>query len=586
MKVKRKKITKAEKLKLKEQEKKQLEEMVSLLRATLESTADGILVINREGKIVTHNRKFAKMWGIPENVLKNKIDDRAIGYVLKQVKDPEKFIVSLEELYSKITSNCLDEIEFLDGRIFERYSLPQRVGHKIIGRVFSFRDVTKRKSMEGKLMRQATTDPLTGIPNRVLLTDRLEHSIKLANRNKTKVGLLFLDLNRFKGVNDSLGHNIGDLLLKEVSSRLCQGLREADTVARWGGDEFAIVLENLETKKEAGDIVKRFLDMFKKPIAIKNHIINTGCSIGVSIYPDDGKTPITLLKHADTAMYYAKKEGGNYYRYYKPEMTKRSREMLEIENDIKGAIEKNQFSMHYQPIIDVKTGKINSLEALIRWQHPKKGWVSPGEFIPVAEDSGLILSLGRWIMEQNFSQAQEWKNKGLLKCKISMNVSILELKQTDLIQYLKKMMLQYEVSSKNFILEVTESGVMDNTSLYLKVLKQLTELGFEISVDDFGTGYSSLTYLHLFPIKKLKIDQSFIRSFNKEGKSIILTIIALARNLGLRTVAEGVETKQQLKFLKENDCDEIQGFYFARPMPSEKVEKLLKENVFETKMAS
>lgn len=573
LKVRRKKVSKEEALKLKE--KRQLEEMVSLMKATLESTADGILVVNRKGEIVTHNRKFAKMWGIPENVMINKVDDKAITYVLRQLKDPEKFVQSLESLYSKLSLNCLDEIEFADGRIFERYSIPQRIGRKIVGRVFSFRDVTKRKQMESKLMHQATTDPLTGIPNRTLLIDRLEQSIKHATRNNAKVGLVFLDLDRFKGVNDTLGHNIGDLLLKEVAYRLSKSLRETDTIGRWGGDEFSVVVEDVKQREDIESVVKRFLDIFKEPIAIKNHIINTTCSIGVSLYPDDGRTSITLLKHADTAMYYAKKEGANTFRHYKTQMTKRTKELVEMENDLKIAMEKNQLTLYYQPIVNLKTGRIDSLEALLRWNHVKKGWISPSEFIPVAEDCGLIIALGRWIIEQNFVQARKWRKEGNKSFKISINISTQELKQADFIDFLKNLIAKYRLSAENFILEVTESGVMDNTSLYLRVLKQLNELGFEISIDDFGTGYSSLTYLHLFPIAKLKIDQSFIKSLNKEGKIIVLSIIALAKNLGLKTVAEGVEIKQQLDFLVKNQCDEVQGFYFAKPMPAEKVKAIL-----------
>lgn len=586
MRVKRKRITKEEKLKLKEKEKKQLEEMVSLMKATLESTADGILVVDRKGNIVTHNKKFARMWGIPENVLINKVDDKAITYVMRQLKDPGKFVQTLEALYSKLTLNCLDEIEFLDGRIFERYSIPQRIGRKIVGRVFSFRDVTKRKEMESKLMHQATTDPLTGIPNRALLIDRMEHSIKHAQRTNSKIALLFLDLDRFKGVNDTLGHNVGDLLLKEVAYRLCDALRETDTVARWGGDEFSIVLEGIQDRQDVEIIVQRFLDIFKEPIIIKAHTISTTCSIGVSIYPDDGRTPITLLKHADTAMYYAKQEGANRFRHYKPHMTKRTRELVEIENDLKLAMENNQLSIHYQPIVNLETGRVDCLEALLRWYHPKKQWIPPAEFIPIAEDCGLIISLGCWILEQNFKQAKIWRKAGNQDCKISINISTLQLKQNDFIPFLMSLVARYQVPADHFILEVTESGVMDNTNLYLKVLKQLSDLGFEISIDDFGTGYSSLTYLHLFPISKLKIDQSFIKTLNKEGKIIVLAIIALAKKLGLQTVAEGVETRQQLQFLKENRCDEVQGFYFAKPMPADKVTGLLNAKVMDVKKIS
>lgn len=550
----------------------------SLLQATLESTADGILVVNREGKIVTYNQKFRKMWRIPPGVLKSNKDDEAVHHVLRQLKDAEGFVDKLMELYTNPEMDCFDEIEFSDGRIFERYSIPQYLDNEIIGRVFSFRDVTRRKQMEEQLMRQATFDALTGLPNRVLLEDRIDQNIKAAKRRGAKVGVLFFDLDRFKLVNDSLGHNMGDALLKAVADRLTKSIREGDTLSRWGGDEFVIVLPDLRYEDDVLPIITACQSALEEIFIIDNRSLSITSSVGGSFFPKDGSTPTILLKNADAAMYNAKSEGRNNYRFYRPQMNERAIEQLSLESDLHKALERNEFLLHYQPLVDLRTGQIKSAEALLRWIHPVRGMVSPLDFIGLAEETGLIQPIGEWVLNTACAQNKEWQNQGLPPIKVAVNVSGIQFKQRNIVQIVEKALLTSKLDPHFLDLELTESSVMENTHNFLSSMNAIKDLGVGLVIDDFGTGYSSLGYLKRFPVNKIKIDKSFVHDVTKDDDdgAIVQAIIAMAQKLKLLVVAEGVETIEQVLFLQSHNCDEMQGYYYSPPVAAEKYEQILR----------
>lgn len=552
----------------------------SLLQATLESTADGILVVNKEGKIVTYNQKFRKMWNIPQDVMTNGSDDDAVQCVLRQLKDPHGFFVKLMELYNDPALDCFDEIEFSDERIYERYSIPQRLGNEIIGRVFSFRDVTSRKRMEAQLIHQANFDALTSLPNRVLLEDRINQEIKRAKRSKSMVAVLFFDLDRFKLVNDSLGHNVGDSLLQAVSQRLKKCIREGDTLARWGGDEFIIVLGDIKYEEQTVPLIQLCQEALEDIFNIDNHNISITSSVGVSFYPKDGHTNTVLLKNADSAMYSAKSDGRNYYRFYNPQMNEQAIEQLALASDLHRALEEKEFALHYQPLVDLKTGDIVAMEALLRWYHPQRGMVSPLDFIELAEESGLIQPIGEWVLQTACAQIKSWRDRGLPIVKVAVNVSSIQFKQKNIVEIVENTLKRTNLEAKHLDLELTESSVMENTHAFLSSMNALQSLGVGLVIDDFGTGYSSLSYLKRFPVNKIKIDKSFIRDIllEEDDKAIIQAIIAMAQKLKLRVVAEGVETIDQLAFLKANHCDEIQGYYFSPPVPADQIEKLMMQH--------
>jgi diguanylate cyclase (GGDEF)-like protein/PAS domain S-box-containing protein len=556
-----------------------LKKSLSLLKATLESTADGILVVDRNGHFSSYNKKFAQIWNIPEIVLKNKQDHKAITYVLEQLKDPDSFIVKLQQLYAEPSLNCFDEIEFKDGRIFERYSIPQKMGRAIIGRVFSFRDVTARKRMEYQLLHQATHDSLTNLPNRAVLLDRISISIKYAQRQKKNVAIVFLDLDRFKGINDSLGHEAGDILLKRVAERLQSSIRESDTLARWGGDEFVMVIPDLKTEEDVLPVIRQCMMAMEEPLQIQTHNITVRFSVGISFFPRDSKIPNNLLKCADAAMYQAKSEGRNNFQFYKAHMTEQAIEKLELENDLRYAVEKNQFTLYYQPIINVRTEEIIGVEALIRWQHPVKGLIPPDHFIPLAEETGLIIPIGDWVIQEACTQSKTWQEMGLSSLFVAVNVSTHQFKEKDFISKVENILDNTQVKAETLELEITESSLMNDLTYFRDILSKLKEKKISISIDDFGTGYSSLSYLKILPVDKLKIDKSFVQQDELHRKdSIIASIISMAKKLKLKVVAEGVETKAQYLYLKNNNCEQVQGYYFSRPTEAHTLtQTLLKE---------
>ena len=447
---------------------------------------------------------------------------------------------------------------------------------EVAGAVIVFRDVSAARAMAAQIAHTAQHDFLTGLPNRMLLNDRVGQAIAAAERHEKQVAVLFLDLDGFKHINDSLGHPTGDRLLQSIAWRLVECVRGADTVSRQGGDEFVVLLSELEQPEDAAHTARRMLQVVAEAHSIDQHDLHVTTSIGVSVYPDDGLDAETLIKNADTAMYQAKENGRQSYRFFKPAMNVRAVERQSIEESLRRALERNEFALHYQPKIDLRTGAITGAEALLRWTHPTHGLVSPARFIPVAEDCGLILPIGAWVLREACAQARAWVDAGLPVATMAVNVSAMEFRNESFLKNLTAILAGTGFDPRSLELELTESVLMRHAESTASILQSVRERGVQVAVDDFGTGYSSLSYLRKFPVDALKIDQSFVRQISGgEDTTIVTAVIAMARSLKLRVVAEGVETVGELTFLRAHQCDEAQGYYFSRPVSPQQFAILL-----------
>ncbi len=444
-----------------------------------------------------------------------------------------------------------------------------------------FRDVTANREMAEKAAHASEHDHLTGLPNRLLLNDRISQAIALAPRHGKQVAVLFLDLDGFKHINDSLGHGVGDRLLQSTAKRLVDCVRVSDTVSRQGGDEFVVLLSEAEDWEDAAIVARRMLAAVAESHAIDHHELQITTSIGVSVFPDDGADVETLIKNADTAMYQAKENGRQSFQFFKPEMNQRAVERQSIEASLRRALERGEFTLNYQPKVDLKTGAITCAEALIRWTHPTRGSVPPAQFIPIAEESGLIRPIGLWVLREACLQARAWEEAGLPTVSIAVNVSAVELRDENFLEPFLEVLADTHMVPGDLEVELTESVLMTHPESAARILQALREQGVQVAADDFGTGYSSLSYLRKFPIDALKIDQSFVSQITAGGDdmSIVTAVISMARSLNLRVVAEGVETLEQLEFLRSHECDEAQGFYFSRPVPAEQFARLLRAGV-------
>jgi diguanylate cyclase (GGDEF)-like protein len=431
-----------------------------------------------------------------------------------------------------------------------------------------------------QLRHLATHDPLTGLPNRVLLDDRLQQAIAHADRDMRSFAVLVCDLDRFKLINDSLGHRAGDELLQEVARRLSSVVRTADTVARFGGDEFVLIGTSIGDADDAAELAARVMDALQAPVRIAAIDIHTSPSIGIAMYPDDGGSSQTLLVHADAAMYSAKQHGRGNFRRYAPGMHAGAEDRVQLESELHIAVASNQFELYYQPKVDTRTGEVRSAEALIRWIHPTRGVVSPGEFIPLAEECGLITAIGEWVIREACRQARAWQNDGVPSLRVSVNLSASQFRDSRLVDGIRSALDDAGLQARYLEVELTESAVMSDPEQSISILEHLSAMGVLVSVDDFGTGYSSMSYLRRFPIDKLKIDRVFISEIvsRPEDASIVRAIVSLAHSLHLKVVAEGVETLEQLDFLKTAECDEYQGYHFSRPLPAAAFERLIRES--------
>jgi len=563
-----------------EQRTQQSQESLSLVRATLEATTDGILVVNAEMRVGDYNQKFSEMWHLPGKDIKGETVKKILDFLCHQLIDPNTFSRKITELYLTVERESFDELEFKDGRVFECYSHPQFLGKNCVGRVWSFRDVTNRKLLEAKLLHQANFDSLTSLPNRALVLDRISQAIAYANRSDSHVGILFMDIDRFKRINDTRGHSHGDKLLKSVADRLIKCVRENDTVAREGGDEFIIILTGLPTEEGTVAVALKCLAAMNAPFIISGTKFNVTLSIGISFYPRDGRDAETLIRNADIAMYRAKELGRNNFQFFTEELNRKIQNRLLMENQLHESFDKQEFSLVYQPIISIKSSLMTGVEALLRWHHPQLGEISPAEFVPVAEESGMIFQIGEWVLRTACMQIKAWQDQGLASLQVSINLSAQQFKQFNFFEHIQMILAQTQLSPQYLALELTESIIMDDIQKNIKMLNKLKDLGIEIVIDDFGTGYSSLNYLKQLPLNKLKIDKTFIQDIpmHADDSAITSAIIALAGRLNLKVIAEGVESQDQLNFLIQQNCDEIQGFYFSGPLTAEEFTALLIKN--------
>lgn len=509
---------------------------------------------------------------------------------------PEDAQGAFEAAFRKLSSEGFVnfEIDFKkkNGDLFSAEvsaSLFEVGGKKVIQEIV--RDITDRKRAVEQIVYMAYHDTLTDLPNRHLLKDRLRQALESARHYKRLVAVLFLDLDNFKLINDTLGHDFGDILLQKVSGRLVRYLRRSDsvgrpgtefpetTVARLGGDEFTILLTEITNIKDAAKVSQRLIDLFKDPFTIKGHEVFITTSIGISVYPHDGDTVDALLKNADTAMYDAKSQGRNNYQFYRESLNITTAERLALENSLRKAMDRNEFELFYQPQFDTNNRQIIGAEALIRWIHPEKGMLLPKYFIPLAEDTGLIIPIGKWILQTACAQNVAWQSAGFAPVTITVNISNVQFRQSNFVETIQDALSDTGLDPRYLELEISESIVMKATENIFATLQHLKALGVQIAIDDFGTGYSSLSNLKRYPIDKLKIDRSFIRDLfaNADERSIVSAIIAVAHNLNLKVIAEGVETEQQLAFVKDKGSDGIQGFLLGLPMPADSFEEILKK---------
>jgi diguanylate cyclase (GGDEF)-like protein len=428
-----------------------------------------------------------------------------------------------------------------------------------------------------ELQDQATHDFLTGLPNRLLFSDRLTQRLAEAQRNSSMLSIMFLDLDRFKLINDGLGHNVGDLLLKQVAERLTSSLRGVDTVARMGGDEFTVILSSMIGSSDATTVADRVISSFSEPFQIDEHQLYVTTSIGISVFPTDGADVETLVRSADTAMYRAKEHGGNRYQFCTDNLVDMPGTKIKLENSLRRALGRNELVLHYQPRVNCKTGSILGAEALIRWQHPELGLVFPNQFIPLAEETGLIVPIGEWVVRTACAQNKAWQNEGLPPMEVAVNISARQLQHGDLVATVGSALKDSELDPQYLWLELTESTLMQNPDRAGEILRELKDMGVRISIDDFGTGHSSLSYLKDLPTDSIKIDRSFLKNIthDPDNAAIAGAVIAMAHSLNLKVVAEGIETIEQLEFLRSLNCDEMQGYFVSRPVARDSFAQML-----------
>jgi diguanylate cyclase (GGDEF)-like protein/PAS domain S-box-containing protein len=555
---------------------------------TLNSIGDAVLCTDISGNVIYLNLVAESMTGWPR--------EEAIGKPLAEVfqiiegatrqpaRDPMKRAVE-ENKTVGLTANCvlIRRDGFESGIEDSAAPIHDRAG-RVIGAVIVFHDVSAARAMSHQMTHSAQHDVVTNLPNRLLLNDRISQAISLARRQNRPLAVIFLDLDRFKYINDSLGHATGDKLLQSVSKRLLAGVRGSDTVSRQGGDEFVILLSEISHPEDAATSAKKIILSLNEPHSIGGHDLDIAGSIGISVYPEDGEDAETLIKNADTAMYHAKESGRNNFQFFKPEMNRRAEERQSLEGCMRHALERQEFLLHYQPKVNLFTGQITGAEALIRWRHPERGLVSPAQFVPIAEDCGMILPIGRWVLREACKQAREWQDAGLPLKRVSVNVSAIEFRAKTFLEEVRATLRESGLEACCLDLELTEGVLMHNAKSTASVLQELKRMGVHLAVDDFGTGYSSLSYLRQFPIDVLKIDQSFVHQISDDpnDSAIVRAIIDMGKNLKKRVIAEGIETQEQLAHLQAWHCAEGQGYLFSRPVPAAQFAQLLQSGVTET----
>jgi len=558
-----------------------------LADAILSCTGDAVLIGDSTGCVVHLNTAAEALtgWSRREALA------RSIGEVFQTidaisrepVSDPLAVVIA-DKGNVRLCSNCV-----IVQRSGSEVAIEGSVAHtrdrtgKTTGTVFVFKDVSAARAKSLELSHLAQHDFLTDLPNRVLLNDRITQAISFAARYSKQLAVMFVDLDGFKKINDSLGHTVGDKLLQSAASRLVACVRRSDTVSRLGGDEFVVLLYQVEHAEDATFISKKILSALTAPFSIEQKHLDISASIGVSTYPDDGQDVETLIQKADTAMYAAKKLGRNNCQFFRADMQARVLERQSLEGDLRYALSRNQFTLHYQPKIGLKTWQITGVEALLRWQHPKRGLISPVQFVPIAEESGLIVPIGQWVLLQACRQSRAWMDAGIPPVRIAVNVSAAEFMAKDFLSGVRATLISTRVDPHNLELELTETVLMRDAESAVRILHALKAIGVQLAVDDFGIGYSSFSYLQRFPLDALKIDRTFINEISAagEGATILSAMIDIGLSLKHRVIAEGVETVEQLQFLKKKGCSEGQGYLFCHPIIAEKFAEFLKCDVRE-----
>ena len=550
-----------------EQVVSKLENMGREKELILNSVEEGIFGLDLDGKITFCNRAA----------------ERTLGYSKGElIGQSYKILLNKDEELAETTFSLNEDLKFRkkDGVDFSVEYVVSSINEngKIIGDVVTFRDITKRKQLEKEISHLAYYDNLTDLPNRILLDDFLKQEIINAKISGQKVAVLYLDLDRFKIINDSLGHSYGDILLKDVANRLSQNVPEQAFVSRQGGDEFTIILP-FTSDNEVLNLVDRLVESFTDPFSLKGNEVHIKTSIGISLYPEYGETAEVLIKNADAAMYRSKEKSGTYHHFFKSEMSDRNLENIFLENALYKALVNEELSIYYQPQIDSRTNGIIGAEALLRWNHPTRGMVSPIDFIPTAEETGLIVPIGKWVLLNACKQLKVWHAQGNSHMTVSVNLSGRQFEEDDLLSMIESILVETELAPEYLHIELTENQIFKNTHVTLEKMRDVKMLGVKIALDDFGTGYSSLGYLKNFPIDTLKIDRSFMFDIltDKDNAAITSTIITLAHNLGLDVIAEGVETDEQLDFLMARSCFNIQGYYYSKPLEAKALENYINQ---------
>jgi diguanylate cyclase (GGDEF)-like protein len=490
---------------------------------------------------------------------------------ITEFMDPTPFIVDIRMDLDRLSRLIM---EFSSHFAYESFIITANGRYAGMG---TGHDLTRMitENNQARLYRLAHYDALTALPNRLLFLDRLSQAMAQARRAERMVAVMLLDLDRFKIVNDNLGHSMGDLLLREVAGRLTECVRESDTVARLGGDEFTILLPEITNIEDAAMVARKILDKLAHPIPLDGHEVFVNASIGITLYPFDESVDV-LLRNADTAMYHVKEQGGNGFQYYTTEMSTASLKRLSLESALRRALEQQEFVLHYQPQLDLESGRIIGAETLLRWRHPDWGLVAPGDFIPLAEETGLIVPIGEWVLATACRQLKNWQDTGFPPIQIAVNVSARQFNQENFIEIVSGILATTRLDPRCLKIELTESTLMQNGHATIAMLDKLHAMGVQLSIDDFGTGYSSLSYLKRFPIDQIKVDRSFVTNIMSDPNDAALAsaIIAMSHSLGIQTIAEGVETEAQLKFLHERNCDQIQGYLISRPLPATEFSRL------------
>jgi len=555
----------------------QKDKMASMVQ---DSTSQSVMVVDSHLKIISINPAFTK----------------TTGYTFEEIKGKNPKVLSSgkqDKFFYQNMWKSINDIGCWQGEIWNRRkngeiypewlninSIKNDAGN-IIYYSSIFSDISSQENIRKRLHTLAYYDDLTGLPNRELFHDRLDYALTQAHRHKNKLGVMFLDVDRFKNINDSLGHKTGDLLLKAVANKLQKCIRDSDIVCRIGGDEFTIILNDISHPEDAAKVAKKIIDEFSTTIKLSDDLeLYTTTSIGICVFPEDGLNSDSLIMNADTAMYRAKESGRNNFQFYTREMSQCYSERLSIENDLRKAINQDELNIAYQPQVNLITGEIIGFEALVRWHHAEHGWVSPEKFIPIAEDTGLIYQIGEWVLKQACQKIKDWRERFNPNLKMAVNFSGHQLCKSSVVNCILNILDEFDLPHEAIVLELTESSLMANVEAVIKTMDELSKTGIQLAIDDFGTGYSSLSYIKRFSIDKLKIDKSFVQdiSTDKNDAEIVTTIIAMANNLGIEVIAEGVENKEEIIFLHKNGCYEIQGYYFSKPKFPDEIDSMLEKN--------